>query len=66
MFFRVRISHVLRFISICDPFTDSASYVHITVAWNVVVLLKRAIFWKVTPSFRGGKVSGTSERKELS
>jgi hypothetical protein len=25
-FFRVRISHVLRFISICDIFTDSPSY----------------------------------------
>jgi hypothetical protein len=27
-FFRVRISHVLRFISICDLFTDSPFYIH--------------------------------------
>jgi hypothetical protein len=27
MFFQIRISHVLRFISICDLFTDSPSYV---------------------------------------
>jgi hypothetical protein len=27
-FFQVRISRVLRFISICDLFTDSASYIY--------------------------------------
>jgi hypothetical protein len=30
-FFQVRISHVLLFISICDLFTDSPSYVQILV-----------------------------------
>jgi hypothetical protein len=27
-FFQVQISHILRFISICDLFTDSPSYIH--------------------------------------
>jgi hypothetical protein len=27
-FFQIRISHVLRFISICNPFTDSRSFTH--------------------------------------
>jgi hypothetical protein len=30
-FFQIRISHVLRFISICDLFTDSLSYIYIYI-----------------------------------
>jgi hypothetical protein len=33
VFFQVRISHFLRFISICDLFTDSPSYLH-SVHWT--------------------------------
>jgi hypothetical protein len=28
-FFQVKVSHVLRFISICDLFTDSPSYIRV-------------------------------------
>jgi hypothetical protein len=31
VFFQVRISHVLRFISICDLCTDSSSYISVSV-----------------------------------
>jgi hypothetical protein len=34
-FFRVRISHVLRFISNCVPFTESPPYIHIT--WSLLL-----------------------------
>jgi hypothetical protein len=36
-FFRVRISHVLRFISICDLFTDSPLYLVYKIARKYVI-----------------------------
>jgi hypothetical protein len=38
MFFYVRISHVLYFISICDLFTDFPSYVHSNESRGIRVL----------------------------
>jgi hypothetical protein len=41
-FFQVRISHVLRFISICDLFTDSPSYV--TMWWRILKDVSNTVY----------------------
>jgi hypothetical protein len=53
-FFLFRISHVLCFISICDLFTDSYSYITFTSASQVIVLVTTQFMFscKLTDIFR--------------